>query len=205
MARSSPHVDPAAAAERAALLGETLGRRIRKLRLEGGLTLEEVALTSGVSQGSLSQIERGIGNPSFNTMVKIAHALRTSVAQLLEETSTVEPVVRRENRRRLDRARLGMPEDGTVHELLTPNNEGALEVIYLEVPPGTSTEATPYSHEGEEVGFILEGVQEVHLEGRVHLLREGDTITYSSTTPHWYRNPGPGVMRAIWIITPPTW
>jgi len=205
MARVSPQTDLAAAAEHAAEMGEALGRRIRKLRLELSLTLEEVALASGVSQGSLSQIERGIGNPSFNTMVKIAHALHTSVARLLEDSSRVEPVVRRESRRRLEQAHLGTPDDGTIHELLTPNLDGSLEVLYLEVPPGTSTEATPFSHEGEEVGFILEGVQEVHLDDRVHLLREGDAITYNSKVPHWYRNPGPGVMRAIWIITPPSW
>ena len=188
----------------AAALGEALGRRIRKARLERALTLEEVATRSGCSVGSLSQIERGIGNPSFNTLVKISHALDISVGRLLEAAGTHAPVVRREERRRLEGSG-AVVENGTTYELLTPNLEGELEVLYMEIPPGASTEATPFTHRGEEVGFILEGVHEVHLDGVTHVLREGDTICYRSTTPHWYRNPGPGTVRAIWIITPPTW
>lgn len=185
-------------------LSEALGRRIRKLRLERSMTLDEVAARSGCSLGSLSQIERGIGNPSFATLVKISHALDISVARLLEVATRHDPVVRREERRRLEGSQ-AVVENGTTYELLTPNLDGALEVLYLEIPPGASTESTPFSHQGEEVGYILEGIHEVHLDGVTHVLREGDTISYNSTLPHWYRNPGPGVARAIWIITPPTW
>jgi len=193
------------ASREAATLNEALGRRIRSMRLERSLTLEEVAARSACSVGSLSQIERGIGNPSFNTLVKISHALNISVGRLLETTSTVHPVVRRGERKRLEGIHPAGVDIATLYEVLTPSLEGALEVLYLEVPPGTSTEPTPFVHEGEEVGIILEGVHEVHLDGEVHTLHEGDTITYKSTIPHWYRNPGPGVVRAIWIITPPTW
>jgi transcriptional regulator with XRE-family HTH domain len=186
-------------------LSEALGKRIRALRVERHLTLEDVSGESGVSVGSLSQIERGIGNPSFNTLVKIAHSLGIPVGRLLDTAAAVHPVVRRNERRRLESSQVFDLSKDTLYELLTPGLEGALEVLYLEVPPHTSTEDTPFSHEGEEVGFILEGVHEVHLGGEVYTLREGDSISYRSTTQHWYRNPGPGVVRAIWIVTPPTW
>ena len=189
---------------RAAALSEALGRRIRQLRIERSLTLDEVAARSGCSVGSLSQIERGIGNPSFNTLVKISHALEISVGRLLEAAGTHDPVVRRAERKRLAGSST-VVENGTSYELLTPNLDGALEVLYLEIPPGASTQSTPFTHQGEEVGYILEGVHEVHLDGVAHVLRAGDAITYRSTVPHWYRNPGPETVRAIWIITPPTW
>lgn len=192
------------ASAQAAALSEVLGRRIRKLRIDRSLTLDEVAARSGCSVGSLSQIERGIGNPSFNTLVKISHALDISVGRLLDAASTHDPVVRLDERRRLE-GTAATVENGTTYELLTPNLDGALEVLYMEIPPGASTEATPFTHRGEEVGFILEGVHEVHLDGVTHVLHEGDAISYRSTIPHWYRNPGPATVRAIWIITPPTW
>lgn len=191
--------------DEASVLSEALGKRIRALRLERHLTLEEVSGGSGVSVGSLSQIERGIGNPSFYTLVKISHSLRIPVGRLLDTTATVHPVVRKNERRRLETSHSIDLSKDTLYELLTPSLDGELEVVYLEVPPNTSTEATPFTHEGEEVGFILEGVHEVHLDGEVYTLREGDSISYRSTTPHWYRNPGPDLVRAIWIITPPTW
>ncbi len=192
------------ASAQAAKLGEMLGPRIRRLRGERSLTLDEVAARSGCSVGSLSQIERGIGNPSFNTLVKISHALGISVGRMLDTASTHDPVVRRSERRKLEGSATTV-ENGTTYELLTPNLDGALEVLYMEIPPGASTEATPFTHQGEEVGLILEGVHEVHLDGITHVLLEGDTISYRSTVPHWYRNPGPETVRAIWIITPPTW
>lgn len=190
-----------------AQLTGALGRQVRQLRLDRGLTLEDVAARSGCSLGSLSQLERGLGNPSFATLVKMAHALSVSVGRLVEleqvTKPAVSPVVRRDQRRRLN-PHNAVPGDGTIYELLTPDLDRALEVIYLTVPPGSSTEATPFVHEGEEVGHILKGTQEVHVDGVTHTLAAGDSIFYPSTVPHWYRNAGEEAVEAIWIITPPT-
>ena len=188
-------------------LRRALGQQVRQLRLDRGLTLEEVAARSGCSLGSLSQLERGLGNPSFATLVRISHALRVSVGQLVElgrdGQDVVSPVVRKHHRRSFN-PHNGVPGDGTTYELLTPDFDRALEVIYLHVPPGSSTEATPFRHEGEETGYIVKGTHEVHIDGTLYVLKAGDSISYPSTKPHWYRNPGKETVEAIWIITPPT-
>lgn len=188
-------------------LQRALGEQIRVLRLERELTLEEVAGRSGVSLGSLSQLERGLGNPSFATLVRISHALRVSVGRLVELEREGEPakspVVRKDQRRRFN-PHNSVPGDGTVYELLTPDFDRALEVISLRVPPGVTTEATPFAHEGEEAGYILKGRHEVHVDGTLYVLESGDSISYPSDRPHWYRNLGEETVEAIWIITPPT-
>lgn len=182
-----------------------LGAEIRRLRKQRGMTLDQMAERSGVSLGALSQLERGLGNPGIGMVVRIAHALGVSAAGLLTTAPDVSPVVRSHERRRLTlHEGGGDPPDG-LYELMTPGLNHQLEVIWLEVPPGSSTEATPYTHGGEEVGIIVEGVHEVHVGDETYTLESGDSITYPSTVPHWYRNPGPGVTKAIWIITPPTW
>lgn len=188
-------------------LRRALGQQVRQLRLDRGLTLEEVAARSGCSLGSLSQLERGLGNPSFATLVRVSHALRVSVGRLVELEQDggngVSPVVRKDQRRRFNPHNT-LPGDGTVYELLTPDLDRALEVIYLHVPPGSSTEATPFVHEGEEAGLILKGTHEVHVDGVTHVLQPGDSISYASTRPHWYRNSGTETVEAVWVITPPT-
>ncbi len=188
-------------------LTRALGQQVRQLRIDRGLTLEDLSARSGCSLGSLSQIERGLGNPSFATLVRIAHALRVSVAQLVELgpdlKPTISPVVRGDQRRRLN-PHNAIHGDGTTYELLTPDLDHQLEVLYVNVPPGMSTEATPFVHEGEEVGYIVSGTHEVHVDGVTHTLEAGDSISYASTVPHWYRNAGNVVVEAIWIITPPT-
>lgn len=183
-----------------------VGEEIRRLRKQRDITLSQVAARSGVSLGALSQLERGLGNPGLELLARVAHALGVSVASLLASGPEPSPVVRRNERRRLTMHPGGRTEETEgVFELLTPGLNHQLEVIWLEIPPGSSTDANPYVHAGEEVGITIEGVHEVHVGEETYLLEAGDAITYPSTVPHWYRNPGSGVMRAIWIITPPTW
>ncbi|MFA9429906.1 helix-turn-helix domain-containing protein [Egicoccus sp. AB-alg2] len=181
-----------------------VGRQIRSLRKVHGLTLEELANRSGVSVGLLSQVERGIGNPAFNSLARIAHALNTPIAALLHTGPDQSPVVRRHERRRLDVHAAGTTGIEAIHELLTPSLNQQLEVIEIQAPPGYSTENEPFSHAGEEFGMVIEGRHEVNVGGQSYVLEAGDSISYLSSIPHWYRNPGPEPVRAIWVITPPT-
>ena len=200
---------PVAEAERrlpvvdASLLVTDLGEHVRRLRLERQLTLEEVAAMSGCSVGSLSQLERGRGNPAFFTLVKIAHALDVPVARLLHVEKSGDPIVRRGKGRRLN-PHPGTEDDGAVYELLSPDLDRALEVVRYTLPPGLSTEHTPFVHGGEEAGIILKGVQEVNVNGVLYRLEAGDSISFQSTLPHWFRNPGPEVVEGIFVCTPPT-
>ena len=181
------------------------GARVRSLRKERSLTTERLAQNAGVSAGLISQIERGHGNPSFATLVQLAHGLQLPVGQLLQPIETEQVVVRKEQRRRLDSHGLAT-EDGGVYELLTPDLNGALEANWVVTPPGYDTSATPYTHHGEEFGIVLSGTKDVFLDGVRHRLNAGDSIRYSSTIPHWYVNPSETEdCTAVWVSTPPTW
>jgi transcriptional regulator with XRE-family HTH domain len=180
----------------------TVGQHVHLLRKARHLTLEELGRQSKVSTGLISQIERGRGNPSFNTLVQVAHALDVPVARLLHTAEENSPVVRANERRVLDIHNSGGID--ALHELLTPGLDRALEAIWVEAPPGYDTSDTPFSHPGEEFGLVLEGRHEVWIAGTRHELGPGDSVAYSSTLPHWYRNRGPEPVKAVWVITPPT-
>jgi transcriptional regulator with XRE-family HTH domain len=190
-------------AERPPVTIAELGAQLRTLRKQRDLTLAQLSQASGISTGLLSQMERGLGNPSFNTLVQVAHALGVPVASLFRSNDAGSPVVRQNERRRID-IHAGGADEPTVTELLTPALTGALVVLMVEVPPGYSSEERPFSHEGEEFGLILEGHHEVHVGDDIYTLGPGDAITYSSRIPHWYHNPGDEHVRSIWVITPPT-
>ncbi len=181
------------------------GSRVRTLRKERQLTTEKLAELAGVSAGLISQIERGHGNPSFATLVQLAHGLQLPVGQLLQPNETERVVVRKDERRRLDSHGLASG-DGAVYELLTPDLNGALEANWVVTPPGYDTRATPYRHNGEEFGVVLSGTKDVYLDGVRHRLHAGDSIRYASTIPHWYVNPSATEeCTAVWVSTPPTW
>lgn len=179
-----------------------VGARIRAMRRDQNLTLQVLSASSGVSVGVISEIERGVGNPSLNTLVQLAHALSISVVNLLNVAEQHSPVVRRHERRALD-TRREIDGDAQI-EILTPSVTGALEVVWITAPPGYDTSSTPFEHPGEGFGLVLSGRHEVYLDGELHVLEAGDSITYQCSTPHWYRNPGPDTVEAIWVVTPPT-
>lgn len=183
---------------------QNLGAKLGPLRATVGLTLEELASKAGISAGLLSQLERGIGNPSFNTMAKLAYALGVPVGTFFEEGISVDPVVRKSNRKKLMHGALNRRSAVPVYELLTPDLRRKLEVIWVELPPGQSNEDAPFRHDTEECGILLKGTLEVHLGEKAYTLEEGDSISFSGLVPHWYRNPGRKPAVSVWVITPPS-
>ena len=192
---------PAPGSDRPPLTVQAVGQEIRRLRKLRVNTLEQLASQSGVSAGLLSQVERGQGNPSFNTLVQVAHALGIPVARLMAGEQLSSPVVRREERRRLN---LGANDNLVLAELLTSRLDSALEVIRIVAKPGYTSEDTPFVHDGEEFGIVLEGTHAVNVGGTHYVLRAGDSISYSSTIPHWYENPGEVTSVSLWVVTPPS-
>lgn len=186
--------------DRPPLTVQTVGNEIKRLRKSRSWTLEKLASASGVSAGLLSQVERGQGNPSFNTLVQVAHALGIPVARLVAGEQMSSPVIRREERRQLS---LG-DDELVLAEMLTPRLDSALEAIRIVAEPGYSTQDTPFAHEGEEFGIVLEGTHAVNVGGTHYVLRAGDSISYSSTIPHWYENPGDVTSVSLWVVTPPS-
>ena len=191
----------ATGADRPPLTVQTVGNEIKRLRKLRGRTLEHLASQAGVSAGLLSQVERGQGNPSFNTLVQVAHALGIPVARLMAGEQLSSPVVRRSERRRLN---LSGNDDLVLMELLTSRLDSALEAIRIVAEPGYSTEGTPFVHDGEEFGIVLEGTHAVNVGGVHYVLQAGDSISYSSTIPHWYENPGDVTSVSLWVVTPPS-
>ena len=177
-----------------------LGSQVHRLRRRSGLTIEKLAELSGVSAGFLSQLERGMANPSFISLQKIATGLDVPISSFFQTSNADNLVVRRDQRRNL------VLDDGNrVWQLLTSDLNHSIEFLLMEWGPRISTEGRPSCHEGEECGLVLEGVLEVHWGDEVFLLEEGDSICLPSNVPHWYRNPSDQKVVCVWAATPPTW
>jgi transcriptional regulator with XRE-family HTH domain len=178
---------------------QSLGQLVRSIRISRGMSIEGLAKVAGVSAGAISQIERGVGNPAFTTLVKIAYGMRVPVGSFLQ-TDQEPPglVVRKEHRKRL------VPSDGLIYELLTPDLNRRLEVLRVQISCGFDNSERPFVHEGEECVHMLEGELLIYIGGDEYHLEEGDSITYDPTVPHWYRNPFPRPGIIFGAITPPS-
>ena len=113
-----------------ALVRRQLGRAIRHRRLAAGLTLATVSERADISVSMLSQVERGLLNPSLDTLRNIAEALGTVPFRLLAEESAVTGLVRR------GEGRVRQSDDGGYRfELLSPSVDGAFEIGIWELRP----------------------------------------------------------------------
>ena len=177
-----------------------LGATLKARRL-GRFTVEELSARSGVSAGLISQIERGIGNPSFVTLVRLAHALDVPLAELFVGARE------QENRilvRRTERLRMELPAEGIVQELLVPNVDRKLAMIQMSIPAGFRGEEIPHSHAGEEVVLLVTGSLRATVGDQSFELEEGDTLSYDASIPHWWSNLTDTSAVILAVSTPPS-
>lgn len=178
-----------------------LGRKVRALREARGLSLKAVAEAARVSESFVSQVERGVANPSVASLRRLSAALGASVGSLFDG-----PVTRGRLVRSRDRARLVHPARQWEDFLITPREATRLQVILSVIEPNQGSGDEPYSHESdEECVIVLKGRLEFRVGQDDYLLDEGDSLVFESRTPHWNRNPGPSKAEVLWITTPPSY
>jgi len=180
----------------------TLGARLRRLRLERGLTMKEVARRATLTESFISQLERDRVNPSVASLQRLTAALGTPLGRLFDEASPPEGRVVR----RAQRARLTYPGLRATDYLLSPDLSGKLEMIWAEAEPGGGSGDQPYAHAGdEECVVVIKGRMEIWVGGERYVLNAGDAITFSSLVPHKWQNVGRRRLEALWAITPPSY
>ena len=178
-----------------------LGSVVRRMRDERGMSLKQLAALAGVSESFLSQVERGVANPSVASLRRIADGLGTSIGALFDGTSHGGRVVRAAERRRLVH-----PKRRWQDFALTPAEARRLQVILSVIEPGEGSGDEAYGHESdEECVVVLKGALEFSVAGQTYLLHEGDSLTFESRLPHRNRNPGDTKAEVLWIMTPPSY
>jgi len=173
-----------------------IGRNIRARRQRVGLSLEALAKRSGVSSTMRSEVERAVKNPTVKLAYQIAKALSCTLTDLLDERPVTPVTVIRAAQRRT----LVDPQSQVVrHGLRTELLSSGLEVVWYELPPGTSAgEMEPNRPGVSEYLSVLTG-QLVLVLGEVRYeLFEGDSVSYAAHTTMEYRNEGAEPC-AIWL------
>lgn len=174
-----------------------LGLRIRDLRKRRGVRLQQVADKIGRSVGFVSQIERGLSNPSVEDVSAIAELLGVDYRFFF--TPTAEPVhslvVRPDERRSLSY------RGGISDQLLSPLMSGHFHMLLTELEPGARSSEEGSSHEGEQGGYVLEGQLRLWVGDECLELKSGDSFQFQSSFAHHYLNPGDSVTRIVWVYS----
>jgi len=178
-----------------------IGHQIRKIREAKKLTLKELSKLSGITISGLSQIERGINNPSLDTLTKITKALSVPIMSLFvkEEKKSSEEVLTKKGKR----SKVMFPEAEIVYEPLSPIINSNIEFLMAQIEEGRG-QKSQVSHEGEECVYVIKGKLKVKIEDREYTLEEGDSLYFKCSRPHNFMNAGEGKLILVLAVTPPS-
>jgi transcriptional regulator with XRE-family HTH domain len=180
-----------------------VGKAIRTLRKEKGLSLRELSQLSGLSTGFLSMVERGRSSLALTSLNNVAKALDTDLADLFASDRKVRvshplPHVSRAK----EDGRLSIASSQRVYKVLSPRAPGLVfEPLLVTVGPNSDLEE-PYSHEGEEFAYVIEGEMIFAVDSEEYRLGPGDSIHLLPTVPHAIRNDTEEPAKVLWVLTP---
>lgn len=177
-----------------------LSKRLSAVRKEHGLSLDALALKTGITKGFLSLIERGLKAPSISTLLKLSQAYGLSVSALLDTAKSQEPIyslVKRSERRKY--AREGSPY-GYRYEAIAFHKERKRMEPFVVQPP-LRLPRSFFQHQGDEMVYVLEGSVEIHLEREKILLQVGDCLYFDAATRHRSRSIGPERAVTLVVVT----
>jgi len=166
-----------------------LAQRIRSLRLDRRLTLQQVASRTGLTRSWLSKVENFRVTPSLPGLVSIAQALGVSVSQLVEGLDeTPQFVVIRSGERKIVQ-RDQSPQNKSIYESLGHKRTNRVMDPFLITLPGGVSREKALAHEGEEFLYVQSGSVEFEYDGETVSLRTGDSLYFDARVPHRLINP----------------
>ena len=180
----------------------SIGPKLRELRAQRSLSLQQLAELSDVSAAAIHKIERNGMVPTITTLLKIAGALNRPVSYFVEETEPDNRPVSftsADSRRNLFTSHQGID----LSAISGPYGRFFLAGAVAVVDPGANSGRKPMEHPGEELILMLDGVLEVDVDGSPYRLGEGDSLHWRTDRPHRWRNPGTDPCKAVWLALRP--
>lgn len=171
----------------------SIGNKIRQYRKAQQFTLEEIAKQCDISVSFLSQIERDQAQPSISTLYAIGDALDLPISEFFSNGNandhplsqqSPDPIPPAKVVRSDHRKVIVYPGAGIRNEFLSPDSHSSIQMMWIIMPPHSSSGDVPFVHEGEECGVIIKGQLETWIGEDKFILGPGDAIYHDSKLPH---------------------
>lgn len=174
-----------------------LGKLIRGLRKRKGFTLQELAVSVGRSVGFMSQIERGLSQPTVNDLNLIEKALGVPTSYFFPkaDTRSCPWVTRPSEQRTISYAR------GIIDHLVSPDLTNGFCMLKTVMEPGADTGERHIMDSSEQAGYVLKGQLTMVVDGERRILKPGDAFHIRSGMPCRYGNFGAVQTEVLWIFS----
>ncbi|WP_221568198.1 helix-turn-helix domain-containing protein [Alkalihalobacillus sp. TS-13] len=165
-------------------INHMIGKKIKMIRTERKLSLDDLSKLTNVSKAMLGQIERGTSSPTVSTLWKIASGLGVSFSSFVEEEAPTFSKVR------IDDVEPLLEDDGRylVHTLFPTEPNRNFEAYAVTLQPGCSYTSPSHGTGVEEYLFLHEGELNVLIEDSTHSLKAGEAFRFSADFAHTYQN-----------------
>lgn len=180
---------------------DTVGQRLKKLRLERGLSIRALAQQSGLSHPFVSSVERDATNPSVSSLKKLLDVVEITMSNFFAEKVSPQRAAfykPHELTELADGTRLSYRQVGA--ELINAK----MLILHERYAPGASTGNERYQHVAEEGGVVVKGKLVITVGDESHVLEEGDAYYFDSTIPHKMENVFDEECIVVSAGTPPT-
>ncbi|WP_416796538.1 helix-turn-helix domain-containing protein [Ciceribacter azotifigens] len=169
-------------------LARSIGERVKALRSERGLTLDQLAEVSGVSRAMISRIERAETSPTAVLLARLCSSLGLSLSVFFDIAGDAsEPLARR-----ADQPVWRDPESGYLRRAVSPPGTGSrVDVVEVEFPPAAEVRfgSPPASRNQWQHVWLFEGEMELTVGERIYRLTAGDCLYMNVGEVHAFRNP----------------
>ena len=177
-----------------------VGVRLQSIRKLKGLSQRELAKRAGVTNSTISMIEKNSVSPSISSLKKVLAGIPMSLVEFFsvdfEGNGAAQIVYKADELTDLSSGTVSMRLVGKGHRVR------ALAFLDETYPPGSDTGEEMLNHEGEEAGVLVSGRLELTVGSELFILESGDSYYFESTRPHRFRNPFDQPARLISATTP---
>ena len=183
-------------------LNTQIAARLKALRLERRMTLDDLATASGVSRAMLSRIERAEASPTAVLLSRICVAFGLSLSSFFAETEKAsDPLVRR-----ADQPVWRDPQTGYLRRAVSPTGSPARsDLVEVEFPAGARIDYPALTGEPPMMQYVwlFSGQMEMTANGRTYPMAAGDCLFMTLSDPHAFYNPGPGPAHYAVVVEKP--
>jgi transcriptional regulator with XRE-family HTH domain len=176
----------------------SIGPKVKMLRQEQRLSLQQLAVKAEVSAAAIHKIERNDMVPTITTLLKVATALDRPVTFFVEQDGgQPDPVAFTPAS---DRPAVFTPHEGlTLAGISGPYAPFRSAAAIATVAPGANSGEKPLVHAGEELIFTFEGTLTFDIAGTRHEVGAGDALHFMGDQPHHWVNEEKAEARVLWI------
>lgn len=174
-----------------------IGKKLKELRLQNDLTLDDLASRCELTKGFLSQVEHNLTTPSISTLMDILEALGTGMSEFFREEPDEQLVFPTKD------FFVDEQEDYTIEWIIPNAQKNRMEPVLLTLHPKKNSYVMQ-AHQGEEFGYLLKGSVTLVRGNKKHKIKAGETFYLDGSNTHYLYNHGAGDAKIIWVSTPPS-